>query len=143
MIPEASSLSSTSVALSGRSAAVQASSSLLKNSATGAAAESPAGKKLRQAAAEFEGMLLSNLWKSMKSTFAESDEDTDDPAHETLSDMGIQAMTGAVGKAGGLGLGKLIIKHLEPLLTHAHNGNATPSTGKASALPADTFLERR
>ena len=143
MIPEAHSLFSASVAPSARGAAVLDSSSLQKGATAGAVAESPAGKKLRQAAAEFEGMLLSNLWKSMKSTFAESDEDTDDPAHETLSDMGIQAMTGAVGKAGGLGLGKLIIKHLEPLLTHSHNGNATPSTDKASALPADTFLESR
>ena len=143
MIPEVHSLSSASVVPSARGAAALAFRSLQKNAAAVAAAESPAGKKLRQAAAEFEGMLLSNLWKSMKSTFAESDEDTDDPAHETLSDMGIQAMTGAVGKAGGLGLGKLIIKHLEPLLTHSHNGNATPSTDKASALPADTFLESR
>jgi Rod binding domain-containing protein len=143
MIPEAPSLSSASMAPSVRSDAVLVSRSLQKDGGTGAAAESPAGKKLRQAAAEFEGMLLSNLWKSMKSTFAESDEDTDDPAHETLSDMGIQAMTGAVGEAGGLGLGKLIIKHLEPLLTHAHSGNATTSSGKASALPADTFLESR
>jgi Rod binding domain-containing protein len=143
MIPEARSLSWASVAPSARGAAVLASSSLQKDATAGASAESPAGKKLRQAAAEFEGMLLSNLWKSMKSTFAESDEDTDDPAHETLSDMGIQAMTGAIGKAGGLGLGNLIIKHLEPLLTHAHNGNATLSSRKASALPADTFLESR
>jgi Rod binding domain-containing protein len=143
MISEARSLSSASVAPSARGAAILAPSSMQKGAAAGPAAESPAGKKLRQAAAEFEGMLLSNLWKSMKSTFAESDEDTDDPAHETLSDMGIQAMTGAVGKAGGLGLGKLIIKHLEPLLMHDHNGNAPHSSGKASALPADTFLESR
>jgi Rod binding domain-containing protein len=103
-------------------------------------ATSPAANKLRQAAGEFEAMLLASLWKSMKSTFS-SDDDSDDPAHETLSDMGMQAISGAVGKAGGLGLGKLILKHLEPLLPHSQNGRTASSTGKASAFSADTFYE--
>jgi Rod binding domain-containing protein len=106
------------------------------------ARESPAARKLSQAAGEFESMLLANLWKSMKSTFASAD-DSDDPAHETLEDMGIQAMSSAVGKAGGLGLGKLVIKYLEPILAHSHSGTAAPAAVKASALPADTYLERR
>jgi hypothetical protein len=55
--------------------------------------------------------------------------------------MGIQAMSSAVGKASGLGLAKLIIKHLEPTLAHSSNRN-TATTCKASALPADTFHER-
>lgn len=33
-----------------------------------------------------------------------------------LEDMSLQAMSDAVGKAGGLGIGKLIIKHLEAQL---------------------------
>jgi Rod binding domain-containing protein len=106
------------------------------------ALESPAARKLRQAAGEFESMLLANLWKSMKSTFASSD-DSDDPAHETLEDMGIQAMSSAVGKAGGLGLAKLVIKYLEPILAHSHYGTTPPTDVKASALAADTYLERR
>lgn len=108
---------------------------------TSPALESPAGRKLRQAAGEFESMLLANLWKSMKSTFASSD-DSDDPAHETLEDMGVQAMSSAVGKAGGLGLGKLVVKYLEPMLAHSQYGRAAPTAVKASALPADTYLER-
>ncbi len=103
--------------------------------------DTPAGRKLRKAAGEFEAMLLSNLWKSMKSTFASPDDQSGDPAHETLDDMGIQAMSSAVGKAGGLGLGKLIIKHLEPMIAHSPKGNSA-TTGKASASPADIFLER-
>jgi Rod binding domain-containing protein len=35
---------------------------------------SVADYKLRKAAAQFEGMLLSSLWKSMKSTFATPDD---------------------------------------------------------------------
>ena len=70
--------------------------------------------KLKKAGAEFESIMLSTFWKSMKGSFGDEDEDSTDPAHDTLEDMGIQAMSTAVGKAGGLGLGKLILKHLDP-----------------------------
>lgn len=106
-------------------------------SAQGASvSNTPAGRKLRKAAAEFEGMLLSSLWKSMKSTFAPPDDDSTDPAHDTLDDWSIQAMSDAVGKAGGLGLGKLILKHLEPMLAKSQNQNAQDSR-KGSVAPAD------
>jgi len=98
---------------------------------------SPADKKLRKAAGEFESLLLSNLWKSMNSTFAAPDDDSTDPAHDTLENMGIDAMSGAVGKAGGLGLGKLILKHLEPLLPQSLAGKEANS-GKVPASAADT-----
>ena len=71
--------------------------------------------KLKKAAGDFESMLLANLWKSMKHSFGAEDTETQsDPAHGTLDDWGIEIMSGAVGKAGGLGLGKLILEHLEP-----------------------------
>jgi Rod binding domain-containing protein len=97
-----------------------------------AASNSPGLRRLKQAAGEFEGILLSNLWKSMKSAFASPDDDSDDPAHETLDDMGIQAMSNAVGKAGGLGLGKLIVNHLAPLIVHSQNGNNAAPAVKLS-----------
>ena len=85
-------------------------------------------------------MLLSNLWKSMKGSLAPADDESADPGHEVLDDMGIQAMSSAVGKSGGLGLATLILKHLEPMLATRASG---PELGKASALPADSFLEAR
>jgi len=98
---------------------------------------SPADRKLRKAAGEFESLLLSSLWMSMKSSFAASDEDSTDPAHDTLENWGIDAMAGAVGNAGGLGLGKLILKHLEPMIGQSQAGkDANP--GKVSSTPADT-----
>jgi Rod binding domain-containing protein len=97
---------------------------------------SQAQKKLRAAAGEFESLLLSNLWKSMKSTFASPDEESSDPGHDTFEEMGIQAMSSAVGRAGGLGLGKLILKHLEPKLEHS-NTAISASAGNVIAAPAD------
>ena len=93
--------------------------------------------KLRKAAADFESILLSTFWKSMKQSFAgDDDDDSTDPAHDTLEDMGMQAMSSAVGKAGGLGLGKLILKHIAPELGNAPahlSGDATPKPFSPSA----------
>ncbi|MGH7868879.1 MAG: hypothetical protein ACREP9_14910 [Candidatus Dormibacteraceae bacterium] len=78
-----------------------------------AAADSQDHQKLEKAAGEFESILLASMWKSMKQSFGAT-EDESDPAHGTLDDWGIEIMSGAVGKAGGLGIGKLIVDHLEP-----------------------------
>jgi len=59
---------------------------------------SPATHKLHQAAAEFESILLASLWKSIKGSFASPDEESSDPAHETLDDLGVQSMCAAVGR---------------------------------------------
>jgi Rod binding domain-containing protein len=72
--------------------------------------------KLKKAAGDFESILLASLWKGMKQSFGAPESDDSDPAQGTLSDWGIEVMSGAVGKAGGLGIGKLILQHLEPTL---------------------------
>jgi Rod binding domain-containing protein len=106
-----------------------------KSSASGSADDSPKARKLRQAAAEFEGMLLSSLWKSMKSSFATPDDEATDPAHDTLDDLGIQTMSNAVAKAGGIGLGKLILKRLEPMLNESHGEHSSASVKLPGGLP--------
>ena len=78
---------------------------------------SPQAQQLQKAAAEFEAQLLSSLWKSMKNSFA-ADEDSSDPASQSLQDWGIDAMSGAVSRAG-----KLIIKDLTEKMEYSQNGN--------------------
>ena len=80
---------------------------------------SPEDMKLRKAAGEFESMLLNSLWKSMKETFSDQDDKDFDPTLESFDDWGMQAMSSAVGNAGGLGIKNLIIKHLEPAISGA------------------------
>jgi Rod binding domain-containing protein len=87
---------------------------------------SPNEQKLRRAAAEFESILISTFWKSMKESFGTS-EDSSDPAHDTLDDLGVQAMSSAMGKAGGLGVGKMILKHLESQLADTNKPSGQPS----------------
>lgn len=83
----------------------------------------PQELKLRKAASEFESMLISSFWKSMMETFS-SDDDSDDPGHSTFQDMGMQAMSQAMGKAGGLGLGRLLVNHLEHSLEKSNQNQA-------------------
>jgi len=92
--------------------------------------------KLRKAAADFESIMLSTFWKSMKDSFGGDDDDSLDPAHDTLENMGMQAMSTAVGKAGGLGLGKLILKHIAPDVP-LHPGAHLQETTKPLAASAD------
>ena len=72
--------------------------------------DSPATIKLRKAAGEFESLLLSNLWKAMKSSFADSDDDATDPAHDTLENMGIDSKR-YTGFAAGMGLERLAMNY--------------------------------
>ena len=97
-------------------------------------ADSPDQRKLKKAAGDFESILLASMWKSMKQSFGTSDAEGDaDPAHGTLEDWGIEIMSSAVGRAGGLGIGKLILKHLEP---HAVGGAASNLAHSAQVLSA-------
>jgi Rod binding domain-containing protein len=73
-------------------------------------------QKLRRAATEFESILISTLWRSMKGSFDFDDSDSTDQGGSGFEDMAIQSMSQALSKSGGFGLGKLIIKHLEPYL---------------------------
>jgi Rod binding domain-containing protein len=82
--------------------------------------------KLRKAAGEFESILLESLWKSMKDTFSDPEDEAFDPTLRSFDEWGMQAMASAVGSSGGLGIKNMILKHLEPLV--AGGGQApTPS----------------
>lgn len=90
-------------------------------------ADTPRQHKLRQAAQQFESMLMSSLWKSMKSSFDDDDSDSD-PALGTLQDWSMEAMSNAVGKAGGLGIARLIMKDLEPRISPSQSGKEVPKS---------------
>jgi Rod binding domain-containing protein len=87
--------------------------------------DSPELSKLRKAAGEFESILLASLWKSMKETFSDPDEDAD-PTLKSFDDWGIQAMASAVGNSGGLGIKNMILKYLQPALSGAGHGAMPP-----------------
>jgi len=85
-------------------------------------------QKLRRAATEFESILISTFWKSMKESFALDDDDSSDPGGSTFEDMGIQSMSQALSKAGGFGFGRLIMQHLQPYVEGADSAQRAPET---------------
>jgi len=103
--------------------------------------ETPDDRKLRKAAGDFESILLASMWKSMKQSFGTTDSEFgSDPAHGTLEDWGIEVMSSAVGRAGGLGIGKLILKQLEPHLA-AEKSSSSANSSKVQANSADVTME--
>ena len=69
--------------------------------------------KLQKAAQDFEGVLINSLWGSMKDGSLGSDDDLSDPSSSSLEQLGMQIVSGALAKAGGLGIGKMIVHALE------------------------------
>lgn len=93
--------------------------------------------KLRKAATEFESMLLANWWKSMKESGFGPDDSTD-PGHDTLDQLGIQALSSAVASAGGLGIASMLVRGV--LSNAMHRAQAldmsVPDSPAPSQLPA-------
>jgi len=79
-------------------------------------------RKLRRAATEFEAMLLSKWWSAMRESGLGGSDDSD-PGHDTLDQLGMQALSSAVAGAGGIGLGAIMVRDL---LSNAQE-EATPS----------------
>jgi Rod binding domain-containing protein len=98
------------------------------------AADTANEAKLKKAGGDFESILLASMWKSMKESFKDPNSPDSDPASGTLNDWGIEVMSGAVGKAGGLGIGKMIVKYLEE-----HGGSAGAAEVKAGLRNANVF----
>ena len=85
----------------------------------------PQNPKLRRFAQEFEAILINSWWRSMKDSFSSLSGSEDEPAHETLDDWSMQAMSSAIAASGGVGLSTLLIRHLgSPPPPAQHPGNA-------------------
>ena len=81
---------------------------------TSATSQNKAGMaKLRKAAQDFEAIMIDSLWGSMKDGSLDSDDDLDDPTGSSMQQLGMQMVSSALAKAGGLGIGKMIVRELQ------------------------------
>jgi Rod binding domain-containing protein len=80
-------------------------------------------QKIGKAAREFEGLLLSALWKSMGEDIKDSSEG--DSSSSSFIDMGLQAVGSAMAASGGIGIGRMLLKVLEK----QSSGDANPANG--------------
>ena len=80
------------------------------------ARESPGHTKLRKAAQEFEGMLISQLLGDFTSGFSALSGDAPLAGSETLNSLAVQTLSSAMAGRGGFGIGKMLVHQLEPSL---------------------------
>ncbi len=72
------------------------------------AAPSP---KLVKAAHEFEAILLQSWLEKMNQSFV-GESGSQDPAHDTVSSLGTEAIAQALAARGGIGIAKMILRQL-------------------------------
>lgn len=84
---------------------------------TDAQPETPAHKKLRKAAEDFEGMLISQLWEHFQTSFASLGGETPMAGSDALNSLAVETLSTALASRGGLGIGRMLVHQLEPTLT--------------------------
>jgi Rod binding domain-containing protein len=82
-------------------------------------------KKLRKAASEFEAMLITNWWTSMKDSGMSDGDDSSDPGKSTLDQLGMQAISSAISSGKGFGIGDMLVRGL--LRSHPELTGGEPS----------------
>jgi len=85
-------------------------------------AESRPSSKLKKSAQEFESILLQSWLEKMNQSFVGSSE-SQDPAHDTVSSLGTQAIASALAARGGIGIAKMLLRQLQPA-DSLHSGHA-------------------
>jgi Rod binding domain-containing protein len=68
--------------------------------------------KLVKAAHEFESILLQSWMEKMNKSFLGAEE-SQDPAHDTVSSLGTQAIATALSARGGIGIASMILRQLQ------------------------------
>ncbi len=82
--------------------------------------ETPAHKKLRKAAQEFEGMLITQLLGDFGSGLSTLTGGAPMAGSETLNALAVQTLSSALAGRGGFGIGNMLVHQLEPSLTRGH-----------------------
>lgn len=83
----------------------------------GRAPETAIHKKLRKAAQEFEGILISQLLGDFKMGSSPLTGDAPLAGSDTLNSLAIQTLSTALAARGGLGIGQMLVRQLEPTLS--------------------------
>jgi Rod binding domain-containing protein len=75
-----------------------------------------AHRKLCKAAQDFEGMLISQLLGDFTAGFSSLSGDAPMAGSETLNSLAVQTLSTAMASRGGFGIGKMLVRQLEPSL---------------------------
>ena len=96
--------------------------------------------KLAKAAQEFESILLASWLEKMNQSFVGSEE-SQDPAHDTVSSLGTQAIASALAARGGIGIAGMLLRQLQPAQPAATDANS-PSAAEKNPLVGQRSASR-
>jgi Rod binding domain-containing protein len=121
-----------------------ASQSLLDSRADQLAAgvrSKPADSKLKNYASKFEAILIGKWLEEAEASFAKlpgDEQDPDaDPGQDQFRSMALQFLAEGISSAGGLGIGSMILKHLQQDGDKPHAAdNKAVNGGGSGASPA-------
>jgi Rod binding domain-containing protein len=68
--------------------------------------------QLKKSAQEFESILLESWLEKMNQSFVGTSE-SQDPAHDTVSSLGTQAIASALAARGGIGIAAMLLRQLQ------------------------------
>jgi Rod binding domain-containing protein len=88
-----------------------------------------APSKLTKAAQEFEAILLTSWLEKMNQSFVGSQE-SQDPAHDTVSSLGTQAIASALTARGGIGIADMLLRQLQRAHPSDANAEHTPAANQ-------------
>ena len=100
---------------------------------TGQATETPAHRKLRKAAQDFEAILISELWEHFQPSFSSLSGDAPLAGSDTLNSLAIQAMSAGLAQRGGMGIARVLVRQLEPSLNRGPAGQVGSKIKTASS----------
>lgn len=115
---------------------------LLNQTKTSLAAPTSASKedaKIEKAGKDFESILLGSWLQQAEQTFAkvpggDGAEDDDDSSKDQFQGIAMQALAGSLTASGGIGIAKMITKHLHAASEKADNTG--PADAKTPANPS-------
>ena len=70
--------------------------------------------KSEKAARDFEALLLTPVLDALQKTFGRDSEDAKTPGASDYRLMATQALAQSMAASGGIGIAKLILRHLQP-----------------------------
>lgn len=81
-------------------------------------APAPSQTRLRKAAQEFEGELLSCLLKPLEHAFSGISDSDSTLGSDEYGDMSIRALSDAISRSGGIGLSTMVMRQLAQTKVH-------------------------
>lgn len=79
--------------------------------------------KARKASTEFEGVLLSSLLSQLQTSFQLPGIESEDPAGDTMRNIGMQELGKVWANSGGIGLARMVLKQIVPHSSHAKDSS--------------------